>query len=150
MAFVSAVAITCQHVLIERDGVSSIIRMVEWFSVHPTTPVLADGKRPPVVMTLFISVRLTNDDEDCHSISFELERPNGDLKREEVMPERVLAPSNIPGADRVINVSAQIGVEVIQFGKHIFHILLDGVRVAKTQVFILESLPESPPNSPVN
>ena len=150
MAFVSAIAVTCQQLLIERDGVSSIIRMVEWFGIPPNTPLFADGKRPPIVLTLFISIRLTSDDEDPHSISFELERPNGDLKRQEVMPERILAPPNVPGGDRVINVSAQLAVEVIQFGKHVFHVLLDGVQVAMTAFFILESPPELSPSSSVN
>jgi hypothetical protein len=80
MALVSAFAAVCEKILIERDNVTSLIRMADMFTVMPNVPRLPDGSLPAVPMQLYITLRFTHDDADEHEVSFKLVRPNGNEK----------------------------------------------------------------------
>lgn len=143
MSLVSAFAVVAQQILIERDNVPSIIRMIDLFTATPDIPRLPDGSLPPIQMQLFIYLRFTPDDEEVHHVGFVLQRPDGSETTQPIFA----APASrnvIPEGDRGINGVVPLGVNPTQFGKHQIFVLVDEVRVARAAFFILQSpLPPS-------
>lgn len=143
MAFKSAMAAVCQNVLVERDGVPSLIRIVDLFSVSREIVLPIDGALPPIPMSLYINIKLSCDDADPHTLEFSLERPDGESKTSTVIDKTPTPPGGIPEADRSIVVAAQLGVEPRQFGLHRFHILFDGEKVTEASFFIKQVVSEA-------
>jgi hypothetical protein len=143
MALVSAFAFLCQQVLTEKDNVNSAIRIVEIFSVTNALPVDEEGKFvAPLPMCLYVNIRLTADDDDPHSISYTLVRPDGESRDHPVVQNQIASPSRYPSVDRMFVVIGQIAVEVKQLGNHQIKIQLDGQEVARTFFTVVHNLEE--------
>ncbi len=140
MALVSAFAAVCEKILIERDNVTSLIRMADMFTVMPNVPRLPDGSLPAVPMQLYITLRFTHDDADEHELSFKLVRPNGNEKVQAIT-KTAASLSVIPDSDRGMNAGIPLGVIPEQMGRHEIVVLVDGNPVARTAFFIV-LLPE--------
>lgn len=151
MAFVSAYAFVCQHVLTEADGVPSAIRIAEVFFL-PYDPSDATKPRLPAVgVNLFVHIRMTEDDNDPHSMTFTLKRPDGEAKTETIT-ENKIAESKYANTDKTLTAIGRIGVEAKQLGKHEFVIHLDSKPVASAVFTLIQNqslYAAHPPKSPV-
>jgi hypothetical protein len=145
MAFISAFALVCQNVLTEKDGVSSIIRMVELFGLAFQGEIgeIDKARLPPIPMCLFAYVRFSSDDTDSHTLAFSITRPSGDVKTIPIFDNKVIEPAKIPEADRAISVIGQIGVDPKEFGRHEVTVHLDNKAVAATYFILMEQPPPS-------
>jgi hypothetical protein len=145
MAFVHANALICEKVLVEKDNVGSLVRVVDSFSI-PTESV---GKEIPIQMCLWVQIRLSNDDSDNHSLSFELIRPSGERTMNTVVKDQPV-PSSIPSLlHKSLVVQGLVNVTPKELGEHVFLIHFDGDVVTKA-FFTLVAIPEiqsPPPNS---
>lgn len=150
MALISAFAFVCQNLLTERDGVSSAIRIVEIFFL----PKVSDEERtllPPVSMSLYAHIRLTEDDDEPHSLHMVLIRPGGERHAIPVFEDRPLQEGKVPNVDRTVNATGQIAVEPKQLGRHEFAVELDGKKVASAYFTLVDSQnpnAETPPIEP--
>lgn len=144
MAVVSAFVIICQQVLIEKDNVPSVIRMVDLFSAPPDMPRLPDGSLVPVSMQLYINIRLTPDDDAVHNVSFTLTRPDGSVTQRELLSASApIPPGGTTQGDRGLNIAGPLGVLPTHFGRHQIGVFVDGERVAIASFFIQQSPSES-------
>jgi hypothetical protein len=137
MSLISAHVIIAQHVLIERDNVPSIIRMIDLFSITPDIPRLPDGTLPLIQMQLFINVRFSGDDDDEHDVGFTLRRPDGSETHRDVT-KMAAAKSPYPEGDRGLNMAVPLGVNPTHFGKHEVFVTVDGEKVSGTPFLILQ------------
>ena len=88
MALVGAVAVICEKILLEKDGVTTLVRVVDVFTVP---------ENASVDLSLWTQIRITSDDDAKHSLDLELVRPDGERQRSAVFKDTVLAAaSNYP------------------------------------------------------
>jgi hypothetical protein len=142
MALKSATSAVCQNILVERDGVPSLIRVVDIFTVPAALPSV-HGNVLPIPMSLYINIKVSNDDEELHTVAFSLERPDGKSVIQTVTESAAAPVGSFPEADRSIVVAAQVGVEPMQVGVHRFHILFDGIEVSSASFLIKQAASES-------
>lgn len=147
MALTSAQVTICQHVLIERDNVPTLVRVVDMFMAPPATAPVPGGASPVMAMTLYITTRFTRDDDGLHSVGFTLTRPDGSVKKTEIATQRPNRGA-LQDADSSINIVAQVGVEPTHFGKHYFTVLVDEKEVAMATFFIVQLPAEAAPPGP--
>jgi hypothetical protein len=149
MAFVSAFAVVCERIMVERDNVPSLIRMVDLFRIPSNAPRLGSGGLLPIPMSIYMMIRISPDDDAAHSASFTVIRPDGSQKPPlELFANQIAAPSIAPDGDRTFNTAALVGVEVTNFGKHRIVLNFDGQPVTETSFFILEMNEEETATNP--
>jgi hypothetical protein len=136
MAFVHALAVICQQVLLEKDDVSSAIRIAEIFQIHPQA--LEDPEKYPVPVTIYISIRVTEDDTEPHNISLEIERPSGEIK-ENVLANGLVLTARFAGTHRCANIHGYVGVRPTELGNHTAIVKMDGKEITRAY-FTLRTL----------
>ena len=143
MALVSAFALMCQSVLVEKDDITSVIRAAEIFLVPPQA--LASPESTPVSMALYIHIRLSNDDEGPHSVDFHLLRPDGSINSSNhALKDIPSPPARIPEGHRIIVLAGNLGVVASQMGNHAFVVKLDDVEVARAHFTLQAGIPAQP------
>ena len=99
MAFKAACTFVCQQVLTEKDGVSSIIRMVELFGL-----AVPPGKRTErfVAYSNVVAYSFSIFLRRCgsHTVAFSITRPSGEVKTIPVFDKKVIDPARVLEADR--------------------------------------------------
>lgn len=129
MALLSANILICERVLVERDNVPSLIRVVDLFYISPETPKNSEGNFPPVILSVFANVSVTGEDDKEHEISLVLGRPDGSLTPIDI-PNQKASPGRVEDSHRTIVVAAHIGVNPSHHGRHEFRLIFDGEVVA--------------------
>lgn len=139
MAFVHATVIVCQQVLLEKDEVASAIRMAEVYLIPKQ--VFDQPELMPVPINLFISARVTEDDEETHAFTLTIERPSGAMK-ENPLTSVIVGTARFPGLHRSLNMVGHVAVTASERGNHIAIVKMDGSEIARAYFTLLEQ-PES-------
>lgn len=145
MALLSANILVCERILVEKDQVPTLVRVVDLFFVSPETPKSPDGKLPPMAMSLYASVVLTADDDDEHEVSIDLVRPDGSISPINTTKQKT-APSRLEHTHRTMLFAVQVGVNPTHHGDHEVRLTFDGEKAASAWFAI--SLNAAPPATP--
>ena len=117
----------CEKILIEKDNVHSLIRMVDLF--HIPAKVSADPTVQEFLELTAVSLfKLEADDESTHDVEMWLEGPSGEPRR--LGGIQMKGEANPRGAPRGFNGRANVSVEAIE-GLHLLSVRVDGEEVAK-------------------
>jgi hypothetical protein len=127
-----AAAVLCERVLTEKDGVNSLIRIVDRIT-HTAT-----GPEPPLTLQpfkhtfwLYVSFK-SGSARGVKDLSIRIQKPSGDS------PPALTLPVNFEGEDdRGANVAAQLELEIDVVGVWWFDISLDSVHVTKLPLRII-------------
>ena len=132
---VSASLTICEKVLLESDGVRSLIRIVDLFSVGPPIPNL-----PEEIQVLEITVagffRLQPDDDSVRSVELHLIRPSGEERLIGVVSE-MSAPPNEHGSPRGFWLQAQFGLVPSEMGVHYLSAKMENIEVARAHLTLV-------------
>jgi hypothetical protein len=141
MALVGAVAVICEKILLERDGVTTLVRVVDVFTVP---------ENASVDLSLWTQIRITADDDAKHSLDLELVRPDGERQRSAVFKDTVLAAaSNYPNSPhRIATAQGKMLVARATPGLYAFEVLFDGNVIAKTYFVVNATQEPTQPASP--
>lgn len=113
------VACLCEKVLTESDGVLSIIRVVDQFTVGAPLAVV-ERLLPHLVLTLVLALK-SNENVGKHELSIQLV---GETKSEEARKLEVEFPAGPLGA---VNIVMQIAIGTVKnFGDKRFDVFFDG------------------------
>lgn len=141
MALVNAVAIICEKVLREPDEVTTLVRVVDLFTI-PSDP------KAVIQLALWIQIKITADDDSKHSLSLEFVRPNGERENTPVITDTVLSPSLTPNLPhRILMAQGNMTVGSLVPGLYAYEVLFDGRVVAKTQFVVIAATPEETPDA---
>jgi hypothetical protein len=146
MAFVHANALICEKVLVEKDEVASLVRVADVFLVDPR---FVGNSGSGIPMYLWVQIRITQDDNEGHSLAFELVRPSGDKKYNKIADnQRVGSTLLFETTHKNFVAQGLVMVEPKEFGEHAFLIYFDDNVVTKV-FFTLIAKPEiqSPPTN---
>jgi hypothetical protein len=135
MAFVSAYAVVCEKSLTEKDNVVTLVRVVEVFFIPPEMVGKPDS--PPVLMTVYLNIRVTHDDEDPHTVALDLVRPDGETVPIPISGDAIVLKGKYPGLHRSMNATGHVGVFPKQAGEHYFAVNFDGKEVARVYFTLL-------------
>jgi hypothetical protein len=135
MAFVSANAVVCEKSLTEKDNVVTLVRVVDAFFIPPA--MVGKPESPPVILTVYINIRTTSDDEDPHTVVLDLVRPDGETTPIPISTGAIVLKGKYSGIHRSMNATGQIGVFPKQTGEHYFAAKFDGEEVARVYFTLL-------------
>ena len=138
--FLSANLFACEKVLLEKDGVASIIRVFD--AIHFAVPVGLSPEQGKVDMNLFAQIKTDPEYSAEHSVQLYLVRPNGD-RVSAGDPRKVVISTSVPGAAGGFTVTATIGVVTSQIGVHHFVLAVEGNDIARTAFTMVLQRPES-------
>src|SRR5579862_9295719 len=99
MAFVSATSHICERVLLERDNIPTLVRLVDVFYVPEDGPQMQDGARLPIGLTLYAQITVTPDDNEEHKATIRITRPDGSEKTVELPSQQFEAGAVVKDAD---------------------------------------------------
>lgn len=118
-------AVFCERVLHETDGVLSIIRVIDRLT-HTEARADAPEQMPPVDWTMWLVVNLkAGEARGTVELRIEEEKPSG--LRQQVFSNRLL----MEGGDRGNNLTIQIQTKFTEEGLYWFPMYIDGVLVTK-------------------
>ena len=123
-----AMAAICEKVLEEKDGVLSVIRIVDRSVVRPqlVPGVVASSGMPPTVIALTVVLSLKSGNaRGSHRLSLQPETPSG-LKINPVSVSVLFE-----GEDRGVNLVMPMQMQVTQEGLYWFDVLLDDQRLTR-------------------
>jgi hypothetical protein len=120
--------LVCERILMEADGIASVIRVVDMFQV--LVPAADLPQAPPVQMSVFGMGRIDESDTEKHTIQINLIRPDGEVTAAGP-PNTFVSSSRIPGAPGGFNFGGVIGVFPKQLGLHFFVLMYDGEEIAR-------------------
>jgi hypothetical protein len=145
MAFISADCLVCERVLQEADGVFTIIRVVNIFTLTPLPGIPVEAL--PASLCFFASVRFSSDDESKHTISLKVIRPSGEEKEQPALTDQQIPVGKIPEMPRSVALLARMGVAPKEFGIHQIVLIVDGSEVARAQFVLAKSSVTLPQDS---
>src|SRR5262245_17231073 len=114
-----AAATACDQVILGKDNVPSIIRMVDIYNLEPIRN-LKEGEVGSIKLTLFVSLR-AGDLRGDQQVDVVLRPPTGPSMQ---LPQLTFALGNEPNAGA--NVIVQFDMPVHAFGMHWFDLLWKG------------------------
>ncbi len=135
MAFVSANAVVCERALTEKDNVATLVRVVEVFFIPPN--LIGKAESPAVSMTVYLNIRVTSDDDNAHTVTLDLVRPDGETSPISIYTDGVIAKAKYPGLHRSLNATGIIGVFPKQAGQHYFAAKFDDKEVTRVYFTLL-------------
>ena len=116
----------CEHVIEGKDGVLSVVRIVDRFTRTVTGPGAPDFMPPaPVRAQLLVSLK-SGDAQGRHEVSVTVEQPSG--LTETIVPG---ASVLLGGGERGANLVFDLDWLAAQEGLHWFDVLLDGQRITR-------------------
>ncbi|TMQ63842.1 MAG: hypothetical protein E6K79_09400 [Candidatus Eisenbacteria bacterium] len=112
-------AVFCERTLEEKDGVMSIIRVIDRLTISVRGPEVPDSMPPGQVSLTAIVLLKAGRAKGRHKITIRPEKPSGDF----------LPPADTPvlleGEDRGVNLVVQTSIQVDQEGLYWFSVILD-------------------------
>ena len=132
---ISADLLVCEKILIEGDGVMSMIRLVDIFYVNtiPEIPIERQGSQ----MSVLGMIRVQIGDLEEHAIELRLMRPSGESSAIGDTQKIRMEPKE-PNAPGGFNFVAQLGVIAKEMGVHYFVMLFDGTEIARAPFTLVE------------
>ena len=135
-SIIGAFVLVAEKVLLEADGVPSIIRIADVFYVPPMPdpPV----ERAPIFMYIVASVRFKTTESTEHVLQLQLLRPSGETKP-------IGNPNVLKSQPRVtglgvpagFNVISTVGVLPKESGVHYIVAMMDGEEIARTVITLV-------------
>ncbi len=133
-----AAAVLCERVLLEKDDVLSVIRLVDTFYVH-VPEQLPEGANPVVPLTVLLSFKRGDEpDIDKHQAKLKIQGPKGPIQDLPVPMDFVFKPGEIASANLVITI--QLGVK--DFGRFRLDVFVDEKGPVAEIPFMLLERPE--------
>jgi hypothetical protein len=121
----------CERVIEGKDGVLSVVRILDRFTRTVTGSGAPDFMPPtPIQTTLLISLK-SGDAQGRHDVSVNVEQPSGLV--ETVIPR---ASVLFEGAEHGANLVFELDWLAVEEGLHWFDVLLDGARVTRVPLRI--------------
>lgn len=134
----SAFLLICQHLLEEKDGAFSAIRIVDLFFFE--RPAGVSIEQQAVLLHVFGSLKVPPSDEAEHIIQLNLIRPDGEVATL-LGPKGFVFGGKFDDVPRGLNINAQIGVVPRQVGTHHIALLFDEQEVARAPFTLREQQP---------
>lgn len=139
---ISVTIILCERVLNEKDGVLSVVRIVDTYEIAKEG-LPPEGERGPIMMHILIMVKLVpSQGETNHSIQLRIIRPNGEIA-DIGAPTSAVTPPGQSDASVGLNVIVPLGVIPKRMGLHYVECLLDGQAAARMP-FTLRLVEQTP------
>ncbi len=139
---ISVTVLLCERVLNEKDGVLSVIRLVDTFEIDQEH-LPPEGQRPPILMHVLILAKfLPSQGGTTHAVQLKIVRPDGQVTDVGAVTSGS-TPSGKGDASVGVNVIVPLGVIPNQFGMHYVECVLDGQTVARMP-FTLRLVPPLP------
>ncbi|MDA2925526.1 hypothetical protein MYX65_12915 [Acidobacteria bacterium AH-259-L09] len=125
-------AVLCEKVLEEKNGVKTVIRMVDRFTVSITHPE-APEHMPKIVRDLALLVKLKKGDRgDKHEMRIDFVKPSG-----EVASSFTNTLTFEGGPERGIDLVANVRLEFDADGLYWFDLFIDGIRVTRLPMRVI-------------
>lgn len=137
-----AAAVLCERVLIEKDDVASVIRLVDTFYV--TIPKeLPEGANPVISLTVFLSFKRSDEpDTGTHQAKMKIQPPTGPIQDLPLEMNFFFKPGDVAGSNMIIAI--QLGVK--EFGRFRLDVFVDGEGpVAEIPFMLLEQTEQKTP-----
>jgi len=137
-----AAAVLCERVLLEKDDVASIIRLVDTFYVQVPKQLPADAK-PAIQLTVLLSFkRGDKPDSGQHQARLKLQGPTGKIQELPIAMDFVFKPGDVASTNLIIII--QLGVK--EFGRFRFDVFVDGEGpIAEIPFMLLERTEQKTP-----
>lgn len=126
-----AAGLFCERVIEDKDGVLSVVRIVDRFTRTVTGSGTPESMPPTPVRTMLLISLKSGDARGRHDVSINVEQPSGLV--ETVVPR---ASVLFEGAERGANLVFDLDWLAAQEGLHWFDVLLDGTRVTRVPLRI--------------
>ncbi len=124
-------AVICEKVLEDKEGVLSLIRLIDRITVTAQGPAIPEALPPATLqMTLVISLK-SGDARGRHSLKIRPEQPSGQQM------DTIEMSVHFEGEDRGMNVVYATSLSVDQEGLYWFDVLLDDVLLTRMPLRIL-------------
>lgn len=115
-----AFAVLCEKALIEADGVLSLIRIVDRFTITASGPDVPNDL-PAHLIQFHVGISLRSGRaRGRHTLRVDLEKPSGEFMRGKD------TPVHFEGEERGVNIVAPTSVGADQEGLYWFHVFLNG------------------------
>jgi hypothetical protein len=133
-----AAAILCERVLLEKDEVLSVIRLIDTFYVH-VPKELPEGANPIIQLTTLLSFKRGDEpDDSTHQVKLKIQAPSGPVKDLPVMVDFFFKPGEIASANLILN----IGLGIKEFGRFRLDVFVDDEGPIAQIPFMLLEQPE--------
>ncbi len=138
-----AIAALCENVIEDKQGVLSLIRVVDRIISTVAGPSSPE-KMPPVPINLIAVVSFKSGSaRGTHTVKLRPEAPSG------IRLEEISFPVLFEGEDRGVNIIAHMGLLAQQEGLYWFDVLLDDVLVTRIPLrLVYQRLTIGPPSIP--
>jgi hypothetical protein len=134
---IGAFVLVAEKVLVEADGVPSIIRIIDVFYFRPNPGIPIENQ--PILMYVVASVRFKETEPSEHVLQLQLARPSGETKPigdpHSLKSEPKLV--GIAGMPSGFNFISIIGIIPKEMGVHYVVLLLDEQEIARTPVTLV-------------
>lgn len=131
--------IICERMLIEGDGVGSLIRMLDVLQV----PQNVIGSSSALMMTVFAMGRSEEKGDDKHTLRLDMVRPDGEVTTTGPTQDVILKPAIAVGPGG-FNFTATVAVFPKHYGLHFFILIFDGVEIARVPFTIIDPIQSAP------
>jgi len=138
------VATFCERVLEEKDGVNTLVRIVDRYYVDiSSSEQLPTGVKPAIATSLMVIVK-SGDFRGPATVTIKLRLPSGDYS------ERVVnAPVTFDGGENGVSLQVQMGIEIGRYGLYWAEVEIDGRLITRTPLRVeLRSTPTPGSASP--
>jgi hypothetical protein len=117
-----AAALLCERVLLEKDDVASVIRLVDTFYV--TIPKeLPAGATPAIPLTLLLSFKRSDEpDMNTHQVKLKIQPPQGPIQDLPMAMDFGFKPGEVASSNLIITI--QFGAK--EFGRFRLDVFVDG------------------------
>src|SRR5262245_26553094 len=141
-----AVAVFCERLLQEKDGVPSLMRMVDVLTVRKPPdpmPLGTDGlPMRPMTTTTVVIVFKSGDAKGERVLRIDAESPSGEVKRG---PENTV---HFLGDEKGINLHGEVPVDISEEGLYWFDVFMDDQRVTRMPLRIVYQKPPETQTTP--
>jgi hypothetical protein len=137
-----AAAVLCERVLLEKDDVASVIRLVDTFYV--TVPKeLPAGANAAIPLTLLLSFKRSDEpDTNIHQAKLKMQPPTGPIQDLPLDITFFFKPGDVASSNMIINI--MFGVK--EFGRFRLDVFVDGEGpIAEIPFMLLEQTEQKTP-----
>jgi hypothetical protein len=136
---ISTSLLVCENILVEKDQVTSAIRIVDIFYVPPLpllppgilmSPEIKENFVPIIQAWGFVQIRANANHHGEHDLEFRTINTVGEMLT--IATARARFDSTVEGATTGITASAQLNIGVKRFGTCFLCVYLDGEEIART------------------
>ena len=132
--------IVCERMLVEQDGIGSLIRMLDVLQVAENLIATAS-----LMLTVFSMGRSKETGDDKHTLRLDLIRPDGEVTATGLTQDISLKPA-LPGPGG-FNFIANVAFTPKQYGLHFFVLVYDGAEIGRVPLTVIEPIQSAPQQS---